>query len=184
MKNNHTNILIAAALILMATTARIINAELHLYNFVPVAALGLFAGAVVKDRKYAFALAIFSQLCADAYFEMFTSTQGFYGRSQIFVYLGLVAATSLGFLIKRVKFMNVLAGTLAASVAFFLLSNLGYYAEGWNGYAFGGLTKTYIDAIPFFKNSLIGDLAGSTLLFGGYYLLQQALGGKMVKAKA
>ncbi len=195
MKNNHTNILIAAALILMATTARIVNAEMHLYNLVPIAALGLFSGAVVKDKKYAFLFAILAQLCADTYFELFTTTQGFYGISQIFTYVALVAVTFLGFFVKQPKALRVFGFTIGASVLFFLVSNLGYYAQGWNGYGWDGFVKTYVDAIAFYKRADAGvlpmlgrlflpELLGSTLLFGGYYLLQQALGTKMIKAKA
>ncbi len=184
MKNNYNNILLAVGLILMVTVARIVNAEMHLYNFVPIAALGLFSGAVVKDRKYAFLFAILAQLAADVYFELFTTTLGFYGVSQIFTYVALVAVTALGFLVGQPKALKVLGFTIGASVIFFIISNLGYFAQGWNGYTGAGLVKTYVDAIPFFKNSLIGDVAGSILLFGAYALLQQSLAGKMTKAKA
>ena len=184
MKQNHTNILLAAGLILMITVARIINAEMHLYNFVPIVALGLFSGAVVKEKRYAFLFAILAQLCADVYFELFTDTKGFYGISQIFTYVGLVAVTVLGVYMKQPKALKVFGFTIAASVVFFLISNLGHYVQGWNGYGASAFVKTYVDAIPFFKNSLVGDMAGSVLLFGAYYLLQQAVGAKMVKSKA
>ena len=184
MKHNYSNILLAAGLILMITVARIVNAEMHLYNFVPIAALGLFSGAVVKEKRYAFLFAILAQLCADVYFELFTDTKGFYGISQIFTYVGLVAVTALGVFMKQPKALKVFGFTLAASVVFFLISNLGYFAQGWNGYSAAGLVKTYVDAIPFFKNSVVGDMAGSVLLFGGYFLLQQAVGAKMVRSKA
>ena len=184
MKQNHTNILIAGGLILMAATARIVNAEMHLYNFAPVAALGLFCGAVIKDKRYAFLFAILAQFLGDVYFQLFTDVKGFYGISQIFTFGGLVAATALGFGMKQRKAVNVLGFTIGASALFFIISNLGYFAQGWNGYSWGGLVKTYVDAIPFFKNSLIGDMAGSVLLFGGYHLLQQSLTAKAVKQKA
>lgn len=184
MKQNYNNILIAAGLILMVTVARVVNAEMLLYNYVPVAALGLFSGAVVKNKRYAFLLPILGQLCADVYFQLFTDTPGFYGVSQIFTYAALIAVTALGIGMKQPKALKVFGFTLAASVIFFLISNLGYFAQGWNGYSAGALVKTYVDAIPFFKNSVVGDMAGSVLLFGAYYLLQQALGAKMVRSKA
>jgi hypothetical protein len=184
MKRDYTNILLAGGLILMATAARIMNAEMHLYNFVPIAALGLFAGAVVKDKRYSFLLAILAQFSADLYFELFTDVKGFYGVSQLFTYAALVAVTVLGFYVKQPKALKVLGFTIAASVIFFLVSNLGHFVQGWNGYTSAGFVKTYVDAIPFFKNSLIGDMAGSVILFGAYYLLQQALTAKLTKAKA
>lgn len=195
MKNNYNNILLAAGLILMATAARIVNAEMGLYNLVPIAALGLFSGAVVKDKKYAFLFAILAQLAADMYFELFTNTPGFYGISQIFTYVALVAVTFLGFYIKQPKALKVFGFTIGASIIFFVVSNFGYYAQGWNGYSWGGFVKTYVDAIAFYKQSDAGvapilgrlflpELLGSTLLFGAYYLLQQKVAGKMTKAKA
>ncbi len=168
----------------MAATARIVNAEMHLYNFAPVAALGLFSGAIIKDKRYAFLFAILAQFCGDLYFQLFTETKGFYGISQFFTYGGLIAVTFLGFAMKQPKALKILGYTIGASVIFFAISNLGYYAQGWNGYGWSALAKTYADAIPFFKNSLIGDMAGSALLFGGYYLLQQSLTTKMVKSRA
>ena len=51
------------------------------------------------------------------------------------------------------------------------------------GKGFSGLVNTYAAAIPFFKNTLIGEFCGSILLFGAYYLLQQAVARKAVTAK-
>lgn len=196
MKNNYTNIFLATGLILMATAGRVINAETHLYNVVPVAALGLFSGAIVKDKRYAFLFAILAQFCADLYFQVFTNTPGFYGVSQIFTYVALVAATALGFLMKDTKAIKIFGFTIAASMVFFLISNFGHYAHGWNGYSWDGFVKTYRDAILFYRKPfdttalpMIGriflpDLIGSTLLFGGYYLLLQLAGAKAVKSKA
>jgi hypothetical protein len=59
-----------------------------------------------------------------------------------------------------------------ASTLFFLVSNLGYFAAGFNGYTFSGLVKTYVDAIPFFRNTFTGDLLGGSVLFGMYFLAQ------------
>ena len=184
MKRNYTNIILAGGLIMMAAVARIVNAEMALYNFAPVAALGLFSGAMVKDKRYAFLFAILAQLCGDIYFQLFTDTPGFYGISQIFTYIGLVAVTALGFALKQPKALSIFGFTLAASVIFFIVSNFGHFAHGWNGYSGSGLVKTYVDALPFFKNSLIGDMAGSIILFGAYHLLQLSLSAKMVKTKA
>lgn len=168
----------------MMAAARVVNHEMKMFNFVPMAALGFFAATVIKDKKYAFLLPVMGQLLADICFALFTREQGFYGISQIFTYVALVGATSLGFLVKKANALNILGGTLAASVVFFLVSNLGYFAQGWNGYSASAFVKTYKDALPFFRNSLLGDLLGSTLLFGGYFLLQRALTGKMAKSKA
>jgi hypothetical protein len=184
MKSNYSNILIAAMLILMASTARVVNTEMHLYNLAPLAALGLFSGAVVKDKRYAFMLPLLGQLLADVYFQLFTNVQGFYGISQLFTYAGLAAATMLGSYMKNLKALNVAAYTLGASTLFFLISNFGTFLTGYYGHGMSALQTTYVMAIPFFKYTVEGDMAGSILLFGTYYLLQQAMLKKMQKAKA
>ena len=182
MKRNYTNIILASLLILMAASARVVNAEMHLYNLAPVAALGLFSGAVVKDRKVAFLLAILSQFFADAYFQLFTGTPGFYDASQLFTYGGLIMATFLGTRMQQVKPLNVVLFTISASTLFFIISNFGVWVAGWYGHSFAGLVHTYVMGLPFFKNTLLGDMAGSVLLFGSYTLLQQALTSKAQKA--
>ncbi len=184
MKRNYLNILIACGLILIASTARVVNTEMHLYNLAPLAAVGLFSGAVIKDRKIAFLVPLLGQLFADLYFQLFTSIQGFYDISQFFVYGGLFAATFLGSRMSQAKPLSILGYTVGASTLFFIISNLGTYLTGLWGYGISGFAKTYVVAIPFFKNTLIGDLAGSILLFGAYFLLQVALVKKLQKAKA
>lgn len=182
MKNNNLNILIVALLILMAAAARVMNAEMHLYNFAPMAALGLFSGAIIKDRRIAFLLAISGQLLADVYFQLFTNTPGFYGMSQLFTYAALMGATMLGVWMTKLNVKNIFLYTFGASTLFFLVSNFGVWVTGLYGTGFSAFVTTYTMAIPFFKNAIIGDLAGSTLLFGSYFLLQQAFAGKMQKA--
>lgn len=182
MKNKHISIILVVGLILMATTVRVVNAQMHLYNLAPLAALGLFSGAIIKDMKYAFIVALAAQFCADLYFQVFTSTPGFYGISQIFTYAALIAATFLGTRMNKVNTLNTVVYTFCASTLFFLISNLGVWAAGFWGAGTQGLVTTYIMGIPFFKYTIMGDMAGSIVLFGGYFLLEKALTGKMQKA--
>lgn len=193
MKNKQLHILIAIGLIVMAGAARIINNQMHLYNLAPVGALGLFAGAVIKDKRLAILLPLLAQLLGDAYFALFTNVQGFYAiEQQGFVYLGLLAVTCLGMTMGQPKALKVLGYAVAGSMVFFILSNFGIwvslemgkpdlfgYGTGWNG-----LVTTYVKAIPFYKNTLASDLVGAVVLFGAYFLLQQALVSKAHKAQA
>jgi hypothetical protein len=181
MKQNRLNILMAALLILMAAGSRIVNHEIGQYNLAPVAALGLFSGAIVKDKRLAFLFTLLAQLLSDVYFQLFTSMQGFY-PSMIFTYAGMFAVTLLGTQMGAVKAHKVLGFAVGGSVLFFLISNFGVWAEGYYGYTAGGLLTCFVQGIPFYRNTLIGDVAGSTLLFGGYHLLQLAVAGRMRKA--
>jgi hypothetical protein len=187
MKNQHINILIAVGLILMAATARIVNQELHLYNLAPVAAIGLFGGAMIRNRAIAFLMPLLALLISDVYIELFpvnSQQRGFYGLEQVFVYGGMLLVTLLGLTMKKPTTARVLGMSLTGSAIFFIVSNLGSFASGMYGYSFSGLTTTFVMAIPFFKNTLLGDLAGATVLFGSYYLLQQAVTQRLEKARA
>ena len=184
MKRNNTSILLAIFLIVMAVAARIFNAQLHVANFVPIAAISLFSGAVIKDRRsLAFLTPLLGQFIADVYFQFFTNTPGFY-PGQWLNYGALVSVTALGLLIKQPKPLTTVAFLFAGSTLFFLVSNFGYFLSGWNGFSFAGLIKTYVDAVPFFKYTMMGDMVGGILLFGGYFLVQQALMKKVQKVNA
>jgi len=185
MKRNNLNIILAVGLILMAAVARIVNYEMHLYNLAPVAAIGLFGGAVIKDRRLAFLMPLLSLFIADLYIQLFPSSpamRGFYGVEQLFVYGAMAAVTFLGMKMQQPNTTKVMGYSFAGSLAFFVLSNLGSYVSGMWGYGWEGLTTTYVMAIPFFKNTLISDLVSNTILFGGYFLLQQAFTRTLQKA--
>ncbi|MGN6566993.1 MAG: DUF6580 family putative transport protein [Flavipsychrobacter sp.] len=186
MKSNKTSILLATGLILMAGAARIMNHEMHLYNLAPVGALGLFSGAVLKDKRYAYLLPMLSLLIGDLYIQFFTSWAGFYGISQIFVYAAMMLVTFLGTKMGQPRSYKVLGFSVAGSLLFFLVSNFGVWLDPAMHYSkdLSGLTTTYIMGIPFFKYTFAGDIAGSIVLFGAYYLLQLAFFNKLQKAKA
>ena len=185
MKRTNINIILAIFLILIAATSRIINAQLHAANFVPIAAISLFSGAIIKDKRLAFLVPLMGQFLGDVFFQLFTHIPGFYDvAGQLFNYSALIGVTALGVGMKQPKALTTLAYLFGASTLFFLISNFGYFAGGWNGYSFAGLVKTYIDGVPFFKYTLAGDMTGGVLLFGGYCLLQQALLKKTQKVNA
>lgn len=184
MKRTNINLILAISLVIIAATARIANREMGIYNIAPLTAISLFCGAMIKDKRaLAFLVPLMGQFIADVFFQFFTKTQGFY-PGQLFNYGALMAATALGTTMKQPKVLNTFVYLLGASTVFFIISNFGFFASGWNGYTFSGLSKTYIDAVPFYKNTLIGDVVGGVVLFGGYFLAQRALANKAVKVKA
>lgn len=173
MKPQRANLLLAAVLILSTAAFRVANAELHFWNFAPVAALGLFSGAVVGDKRLAFLFTLLAQLTSDLYFQFFTDVPGFYGISQIFTYAGMVAVTALGAMMQNRKAATVAGFALGGSLLFFVVSNVGVWLTGMYGVTGAGLVKTFVMAVPFYKGTLIGDVLFSALLFGGYAWMQR-----------
>lgn len=78
-----------------------------------------------------------------------------------FVYLSVVMISLFSHWRKSVSVGTV----LGSSMIFFLLSNLGVFILGGYGYSWEGLLLCYTMAIPFFWNTLIGDLLWTGILY-------------------
>src|SRR5882672_7153112 len=111
MKRTNLTILLAIFLVLIAMTARIINAGLHIPNIVPIAAISVFSGAIIKDKRaLAFLVPILGQFLADVYFQFFTEIRGFYDLpGMLFNYGGLICAVAIGVTMKQPKPLTALA---------------------------------------------------------------------------
>jgi hypothetical protein len=65
---------------------------------------------------------------------------------------------------------------MASSVLFFLLTNFGMWLfSGFYPLTSAGLIACYVAAIPFFQNTLAGDLVFTGLLFGGFAIAERLL---------
>jgi hypothetical protein len=179
---NKQTVLIAAGLILAAAFARLLP---HPPNFAPIASLAIFGGTVISDKKYALVLPLGALFLSDVLFELFTSTQGFYDISQVFVYGAFILITYLATRIKKVNTVNILLACIWSGALFFILSNFGVWLTG-QLYAktFNGLVQCYAAAIPFYKNeffgnmllnSLMGNVFFTAVLFAAYSLFKKAV---------
>ncbi|HSC53443.1 MAG TPA: DUF6580 family putative transport protein [Phnomibacter sp.] len=145
----------------------------------PQIAMAIFAGSVIKDRKWAFAVPLFSMLFSDILMQGMhwanptAMAPGFY-KGQLLNYILILSTTVIGFFINSKKASQVLAGAVAAPVIYFLLSNTAVWIGG-GGYfrpkTFDGLLLTLTDGIPFLKTSLAGTLLFSGVFFGSAALL-------------
>ena len=76
----------------------------------------------------------------------------------------IVSATKL---LKQTKPANLLGSSLIASIVFFLVSNFGAWMSGLTfPKTIEGLIACYAAGIPFFWNTLAGDLFYVAILFG------------------
>lgn len=138
----------------------------HLPNISPVAAMALFGGAYFADKRLALAVPFVALFLSDLILGLH--------NSMIFVYAGFAVTVAIGFALKdRVTFTNTLFAVVASSVVFFLLTNFGaWLMSGIYPQTNAGLLQAYAAGIPFFQNSLLGNLAYAGVIFGGYRLLQ------------
>jgi hypothetical protein len=181
MKLNKSLIWALLLLTLVAALYRIIPNRP--WGFAPQWAMAVFAGAVIKNKKWAFSLPVLSMLISDIiyqalYINGLSSIQGFYdGQWQNYLLFALLVV--IGFAIRKINVQNIFIASLIAPTVYFILSNFVLWA-GWSGTrgfgrpkTFNGLMMCYTDAIPFYKTSLIATVVFSAILFGTYYFISK-----------
>lgn len=184
-KQNTFTLIIAIVLIVLAALSRVL---MYPDNFSPIIGMAIFAGAVVKDRRLAFALPILAMFLSDVLFEVFNVAPGFWGWGQLVGYAILALITVVAFSMKKINVLTVAGYSIGASLLFFLLSNSAFFIFDnpiYNLYPqnFTGYIASLVGGLPFLKTGILADLVYSAILFGTYYLVQYyAL--KKVKAVA
>jgi hypothetical protein len=150
-------------LIVLAAASRLLP---HPPNFAPVAAIGLFAGAL-SGRRVGWLVPLLALLLSDLFL-------GFYNPiGMLWNYLAFGSCLLIGSAVlkQRRTFVRVSGAVLASSLVFFALSNFGMWASGYYPRTWAGLVACYTAALPFFRNTLASDVLYSAVLFGGYALL-------------
>jgi hypothetical protein len=159
---NKDKLIAIAILIIVGVSYRFFK---HPPNFTPLAAISLFSGFYF--RRYFVLIPIFIMIISDIFI-------GFYDwRLMAAVYLSLALISFAGVLMRKKSSVIALVGfSLSGSVLFFLITNFAVWLFGsWYAHDFSGLTQCYLMAIPFFKNTVAGDLFYLAAIFGAYELL-------------
>ena len=174
VSKSNLRLVLLTGLILLAAIARILP---HPHNVTPIGGMALF-GAAYFGRKYMALLVPFlalwlSNLFLDnviysAYYD------GFVWFSQPAVFVSFLLIVGLGWLtLKKINPLRLFGASLGASVLFFLVSNLGVWLQGGiYPMSFSGLMMCYGAGLPFFRNTLLGDLLFVSVLFGAFEWLQ------------
>jgi len=141
-------------------------------NVAPIAALAMFGGAYLPKRL-AFGLPLAAMLVADLFI-------GFYEPQIVAaVYLSFMFSGLIGLWLRsRTSVINVIGASLVGSVAFFLVTNAAVWAFDSHGlypHTLNGLWSAYLAGLPFLKNTVIGDLGFTAVMFGAYELAVLAL---------
>lgn len=158
--------LVLTSMILLAVAARLMP---HPYNFAPITGIALFGGSQFSSKKSAFFVPMMAMFLSDL-------VLGFH-VTMLAVYVSFAAIVAIGFwLRKNQTFSRTVAATMTSSVLFFLVTNFGTWAlQDLYPKTVAGLGACYVAAIPFFQNTLMGDLVYSGVLFGGLTLIQKIL---------
>ncbi len=154
---------VAILFVVMSVLLRVLP---HPWNFAPVIGIGLFCGAYLPKR-WAIAVPVLAMAVGDLVLG--------WVPVNLFGWAAVALAGALGLLIGRKRSSVVVAGaSLAGSTLFFLISNFGVWAlgcgQGWYGPNLSGLLTCYAVGIPFYRNSILGDMLYTGVLFGSYEL--------------
>ena len=144
MKKNHLII----GLIVFAILTRLIP---HPPNFAPLTAIALFSAINFNNNLLKFFIPLVSLI-------IFDFIIGF-SLINIFVYLSFIVIILVGNQFKKIKLKSI----LISSIVFFIISNFGVWIIGYPK-TVNGIIMCYTAAIPFFINTILGDLFYSFLL--------------------
>ncbi len=98
---------------------------------------------------------------------------GFYS-GMAWVYGAFTLSALVGSFINKVQFGKILGGSFAASLLFYLITNFGVWmGGGMYPQNLAGLGQCYLAALPFFRNSLTGDLIAAIGVFYAYLGIQK-----------
>lgn len=180
MKLNKKIVLFLVSILTVSVIYRV--SPLRDYGFAPQLAIALFSGYLFSsNKKWAFLLPILSMFLSDAIFEVLynynlSDMKGFYGYGQMLNYSFFIIVTAVGFFIKKANIARIATASIVGPTLYFLISNFSIWVGG-GGYQHPktliGLTACMTDGLPFYKNSLVGTLLFSTILFGSYYFINK-----------
>ncbi len=154
-----------AALVALAVTVRLVS---ETPNFSAVTAAALFAGFYFRHRLTAACVPLAIMTLSDPFL-------GGYAKPLMAAVYGslLIPVAWRSVLRAGLTPARVGLGAVSSSVAFYLLSNAAvWYA--WYPRTWDGLIRCYTLALPFFANTLAGDLVFSAGFFGLYALATRA----------
>ncbi len=140
----------------------------HPPNVAPIAAMALFGGAYL-NKKYALIVPLLAMFASDIFLGFHSTMPFVYGS---FLLTGLI-----GFWIRKHKNAhNIIFASIASSLLFFIITNFGVWFMGsMYPKTILGLVDCYVAGIPFFRNTMVGDLLYVGVFFGSYRVILNSI---------
>ena len=141
----------------------------HPWNFAPVGAIALFAGATFDDRRSAFFVPLVTMFIGDLFIGLHSLMPVIYATYALIVVVGMLLRSHRSAL-------AIGGASIASSTLFFIITNFAVWLSGMT-YAktLDGLVACYVAAIPFFDRTLASDLLFSAIFFGAFALAERRL---------
>ncbi len=158
MKKNAFQWTVVCLLIILGLVARLLP---HAPNFTPIAAIAIFS-AIYLPKKIFLIAPMLVMIISDYLI-------GFYSLPiMASVYLCFILSAFIGLLIKRYKnVQSIIGGAVGSAFVFYLITNAAvWFFSGLYPNNFYGLVNSYVMALPFFKNTLAGDIFYVVVMVG------------------
>ena len=136
----------------MAVLSRLVP---HPPNFAPITGIALFSSKKINNKLFGVFLPIIPLFISDLFIGI--------SFINIFVYLSFIIIYFFGSMVPKIDIKTV----FFSSVIFFILTNLGVWYLGYPK-NIEGLITCFTLAVPFFVNTIMGDLFYSFILFKSY----------------
>ncbi len=161
-------------IILAAVLSRVLP---HPPNFAPITGIALFSGSYLSGFSM-FILPLSIMFLSDLILGFHTT--------MFYVYLGFVVIVLLGKLLgKNKSLLRLTAISLTASLIFYLITNFGVWlsAEMYPK-NLPGLELSYIMGLPFLRNTILGDIFYTFVLFYGFSFILNFLQNFLLSKKS
>lgn len=132
-------------------------------NVAPISALALFSGALLP-RRWTFVVPLAAMLLSDLVI-------GFYSLPvMISVYASFAVSNMLGRRLRsRLTMRRTIEMSLLGSIIFFVVTNAAVWLfQDMYQHNLVGLWQSYLSALPYFRNTVLGDLGFTGVFFGAY----------------
>ena len=160
--------MLAFLVLLLAALSRLVPHMNHAvaFNFTAVGAGLLFFGS--RRPRWQSVLAVAVMALMDVYLTTRVYVYPFHLSAYLVTWSWYAAVCLMGSaLLRKVTALRVVAGVLASSTSFFLLSNfVVWVGSTMYPHSAAGFVSCYVAALPFYANDLLSTAIVSAVLFG------------------
>jgi len=156
------NVLIILTFLFLGVFTRVIP---HPPNFTAIGAIALFGGAFIQNKHFAFLTPITIMLISDLILGY---------QINIAVYLSFIIIVGLGMFLKTNQTLyRIIPITIVASFVFFIITNFSVFLTSsiYTKDIFG-LLECYTLALPFFGNTIVGNMTYTIIMFFAFNKIQ------------
>ena len=168
----HTRSIVLILMIVAATAMRFVSYKYPaLSNFTPVGAIALFGGVYFSDKWKAYLVPLLAIFVSDIFINyLYTAKWVLYYSGSVWMYICFAIMVFIGTLVEKVNVLNVAVASLAGVAIHWLIMDLPFLYGTMYPHTIAGYGQSLINAIPFERNMILGDVLFGAILFGGFEL--------------